>query len=65
MSDDETTKTEAPAVVYRYVGNGDHFSGIPARDLTKDDVDGLDSETKKALTKSGVYEEASDARSKK
>jgi hypothetical protein len=52
----DETKTEAPAVVYRYVGNGDHFAGIPARDLTKDDLSGLSDEDKKNVTKSGVYE---------
>lgn len=49
------TKTEATGVVFKYIGGGDNFVGIPARDLTKDDFDALSDEQQKIVTKSGVY----------
>lgn len=49
------TKTEAPAIAYRYVGSGEHFVGIPMRDLTKDEYDALTDEQKSDVTKSGYY----------
>lgn len=55
MSDEKETKTEAPAAAYRYVGNGDHFTGIPARDLTKEEFEALSDEQKVNVTKSGAY----------
>ena len=65
------TRSEAkPAVVYRYIGDGTYLQGVPARDLTEDDIDalkGLFTEsvgdgdktrdtTKKTLDASGIYE---------
>lgn len=50
------TKTEAPAVAYRYRGNGDHFVGIPPRDLTQDEFDALSDADKANVTESSVYE---------
>lgn len=50
------TKSEAKAVTYKYVGNGDYLFGVPARDLTKDEFDALNDEQKDAVKKSGVYE---------
>jgi hypothetical protein len=54
-SENKATKTEAPAVVFKYVGNGDYFHGIPARDLTAEDVEQLDDENKKLLKSSTLY----------
>ena len=65
------TRSEAkPAVTYRYVGEGTYLHGVPARDLTDDDLEalkGLYTEqvgdgdktrdvTKKMLEASGIYE---------
>lgn len=54
-TENKATKTEAPAVAYKYVGNGDHFVGIPQRDLTKDEFDALSDADKENVTKSGLY----------
>lgn len=40
-------------IEYRYVGNGDHSPGIPARDLTGEDVANLSVDEIEA---SGLYE---------
>ena len=63
---DEKTKTEAPAVLYRYVDSGGgHFVGVPPRDLTKAEFDALSDADKENVTKSGLYKkEAGNARSK-
>ena len=37
---------------YRYIGAGNYLIGIPARDLTEDDLKGLDIED---LERSGLY----------
>lgn len=60
MSDKQTkTTTDASAVAYRYVATGgEHFVGIPQRDLTHDEFDALNDENKENVTKSGIYEEA-------
>ena len=65
------TRSEAKsAVVYKYIGDGSYLQGVPARDLTEDDLDALkglytepvgDSDktrdaTKKTLDASGIYE---------
>lgn len=56
-AENKATKTEANATVYSYVGDGSYFHGVPARDLTKDDLDALPAEvTKKDLEASGLYE---------
>ena len=46
----------------KYVGNGKHITGVPARDLTKTDIDQLlgrmfinETDAIKALTKTGLY----------
>jgi len=54
-SENKATKTEAPATAYRYVGNGDHFAGIPMRDLSKEEFEALTDEQKADVTKSGLY----------
>jgi hypothetical protein len=52
----KATKSESSGVTYKYVGNGDNLQGVPARDLTKDDLDALpDGVTKKDLEASGLY----------
>jgi hypothetical protein len=45
-------------VVYVYKGDGDHLPGIPARDLTADDLESVDV---KQLEASGLYEKARSA----
>jgi len=69
------TRSEAkPAVVLRYIGDGTYLQGVPARDLTEDDMDALHSvitepvgdpsegkvrsALKKTLEASGIYEKA-------
>jgi hypothetical protein len=62
------TRTEASAVAYRYVADPAHgmsFPGVPPRDLTQDEFDALSDENKENVTKSGLYEEEGNARSKK
>jgi hypothetical protein len=47
-----------PDIVYRYTGKDPeqaHHSGIPARDLTQEDVDGLDKEHRATLRISPIY----------
>jgi hypothetical protein len=54
----EETKTEAPAVAYRYVADPAHgmsFPGVPPRDLTSEEFDALSDENKENVTKSGLY----------
>lgn len=54
-------KTKAPAgasFALRYVGDGRWLRGIPARDLSADEVARLDSA---ALIRSGLYTEAASA----
>jgi len=41
---------------YRYIGNGAHWAGVPARDLTKDEFDRLGPLQKRAVTTGGGYE---------
>lgn len=52
---DEKTETKAAATVFKYVGDGTYLQGVPARDLTKEDVDQLSDEQKSDVTKSGLY----------
>ncbi len=67
------TRSEAkPAVVFTYIGEGSYLQGVPARDLTEDDLEalkGLFTEpvgdgdktrdaTRKTLEASGIYEKA-------
>lgn len=57
-------KTKAPAGAspavpgLRYVGDGRWIRGVPARDLSADEVAALDS---RALIRSGLYTEAASA----
>jgi hypothetical protein len=53
---DKDTETTAPAVAYTYIGEGSYLHGVPARDLSKDDLDMLPSDvSKKDLEASGLY----------
>ena len=55
--ENKESKTEAPAVTYRYIGEGAYLHGVPTRDLTKEDLDALpDGVSKKDLEASGLYE---------
>lgn len=59
MTDEDETKTEARAVAYRYVATGgEHFVGVPPRDLTEEEFEALGDEDKHNVTESGLYEEA-------
>lgn len=50
------TRTDAPAIAYRYVDkDGTHFVGVPPRDLTQSEFDGLSEENKTNVTMSGLY----------
>ena len=40
----------------KYVGKGSFLFGLPARDITKDEFDGLSDDLKTALAGSGLYE---------
>jgi len=40
----------------KYIGNGSHLLGIPARDLSEDDWKSLSDAQKKAVKESGLYE---------
>lgn len=40
----------------KYIGNGSHLLGIPARDLSEDDWKVLTDSQKKAVKESGLYE---------
>jgi hypothetical protein len=42
-------------IAYRYTGGGDNLPGIPARDLTDEDVARLSDADKKSLIPSGIY----------
>jgi hypothetical protein len=55
MTKKKETETSAPGVVYRYVGRGDYFHGVPPRDLTADDLAQLTDEQKENVTKSTIY----------
>jgi hypothetical protein len=54
----------AEDIAYKYTG-GDpeqaHHSGIPARDLTADEVKGLDKEHRETLRHSAIYEKVESA----
>jgi hypothetical protein len=52
---EEKTETKAAATVFKYVGDGTYLQGVPARDLSKEDVDQLTDEQKADVTKSGLY----------
>ncbi len=39
----------------KYVGNGRYIQGVPARDLTEEEVAELSMARRRALVKSGVY----------
>lgn len=41
--------------IYRYVGAPDFHNGIPARDLTQDDLDALDDQQREIVAASSVY----------
>lgn len=51
-AENKASKSDA---AYKYVGNGDSFVGIPARDLTADDVAQLTDEQRETVKKSGLY----------
>jgi len=51
----EDKSEKAQTVIYKYDGSGTYLHGVPARDLTKDDVDALSDEQKAELSKSGLY----------
>lgn len=45
----------------KYVGkNGEHFAGIPMRDLTEEDWSALDADQRKLVRQSSLYETQSD-----
>lgn len=41
---------------YRYVGDGDRFRGVPARDLTQEEFDRLGPLEQRTVRESGAYE---------
>jgi hypothetical protein len=50
---------EKPRVRYRYTGDGgSYLSGVPARDLTEEDVALLSTEQKAAVRTSDLYKSA-------
>jgi hypothetical protein len=49
------SETKAAATVFKYVGDGTYLQGVPARDLSKDDVDQLSDDQKADVAKSGLY----------
>lgn len=55
----------AEDIAYKYTG-GDpseaHHSGIPARDLTRADYEGLDKEHRETLRRSAIYEKVEAAK---
>jgi hypothetical protein len=51
-------REDEPAPAYRYRGDGTFLVGIPARDLTSDDVSALDAAAIEAIESSGLYEKA-------
>jgi hypothetical protein len=55
MSDETRTKSEASGAVYKYVGGGSYFHGVPPRDLTKEDLDALTDEQKENVTRGALY----------
>lgn len=42
---------------YRYVGNGERWRGVPARDLTQEDYDALGPLEQRTVRESGGYAE--------
>jgi hypothetical protein len=51
-------------IAYRYTGKDPmqaHHGGIPARDLTDEDVKALDADLRKTLRASPIYEKVEDA----
>jgi len=52
-TEDAAPRAAAAPPAYRYVGNGDHLPGIPARDLTAEDLATLPQDEIEA---SGLYE---------
>ena len=46
------------AVRYRYVGDGQYLPGIPARDLTDEDVAALDDARRAEVAAAAIYEAA-------
>lgn len=56
MSDDTEIKRE-PVVVWKYIHPEAFLAGVPARDLTDQDLEVMDSEQIAAVQKSGLYEE--------
>jgi hypothetical protein len=46
------------AVRYRYIGDGAYLPGIPARDLTDEDLAELTEEQRAAVAASAIYEDA-------
>lgn len=43
-------------VKFRYIGKGEFYQGIPARDLTEEDVARLDKEQQAVLAASPLYQ---------
>ena len=49
-----------PAIHVRYVGNGrQYFIGVPARDLTREEFDGLNAIDRRDVLAGTIYEPAS------
>ena len=48
--------------VYTYTGDGAYISGIPARDLTAEDVNALPDHLKAALAESAIYRRVAKAK---
>ena len=51
-------------IVLRYIGNGSFIPGIPARDLTRDDLEHLETDVT-VLLASGLYTKAENKRAVK
>jgi hypothetical protein len=45
-------------VKFKYIGSGEFFIGIPARDLMEEDWERLDEEQQKMVTASQIYKKA-------
>lgn len=43
-------------VIYRYVGDGSWLPGVPARDLTSEEIAALEAEIIEAIEACGLYE---------
>lgn len=50
---------------YVYIGTGEFYNGIPARDLTDEDWAGLTDKQKETVAKSPLYKAAKKAAAKK